>query len=318
MSPNDTGQLAPEMIVPVHPVPPPQEEAHGLVQVARTIPSRTYEFAPDGIHGIARLYSSALGNAERFVYLENQYFWLYPYLTPFALAVKLALPQTESPDMRRNIRKLAEALRRGATVAIVLPDHPNVGRVFTDAGLQRLREEAPEAAREGRIRAFCLATGAEVDGEVAYRPIYVHAKVAIVDDVWATVGSANLNNRGMRDDTEMNVAVLDPELARDLRLLLWAEHLGLVTEDSMLAVSRHLGHQRQRRSLDEQATGAATDLAGDAWGSTVGLRLMVERAEDNLDRFKARRPLVGHLLPYLTAEEARAARICLSTINRAG
>jgi len=187
----------------------------------------------------------------------------------------------------------------------VLPDHPNVGRIFTDAGLQRLREEAPEAAVEGRIRAFCLATGTEIDGAIVYRPIYVHAKVAIVDDQWATVGSANLNNRGMRDDTEMNVAVLDTELAHDLRLLLWAEHLGLITEDSMLAVSRHLGHQRQSRSLDDQATQLLRllqDLLGDP---AEGLRLMIKCAEENLDRFKAGQPLVGHLLPYLTADEAR-------------
>ena len=72
--------------------------------------------------------------------------------------------------MRTNIRKLADALGHGATVAMVLPDHPNVGRLFTDAGLQRLREEAPEAASEGRLRAFCLVTNAEVEGEVAYRP----------------------------------------------------------------------------------------------------------------------------------------------------
>jgi hypothetical protein len=32
--------------------------------------------------------------------------------------------------------------------------------------------------------------------------------------------------------------------------------------------------------------------------------LMVERAQDNLLRYKAKQPLLGHLLPYLTAEEA--------------
>ena len=37
----------------------------------------------------------------------------------------------------------------------------------------------------------------------------------------------------------------------------------------------------------------------------VGLRMMVERAQDNLRRYKARQPLVGHLLPYLKAEEAK-------------
>ena len=36
----------------------------------------------------------------------------------------------------------------------------------------------------------------------------------------------------------------------------------------------------------------------------MGLRLMTEHAQENVRRFKSRQPLVGHLLPYLTAEEA--------------
>jgi hypothetical protein len=32
---------------------------------------------------------------------------------------------------------------------------------------------------------------------------------------------------------------------------------------------------------------------------------MIERAQDNLRRFKAKQPLVGHLLPYLSGEEAK-------------
>ena len=31
---------------------------------------------------------------------------------------------------------------------------------------------------------------------------------------------------------------------------------------------------------------------------------MIERAADNLRRYKEKQPLVGHLLPYLAAEEA--------------
>jgi phosphatidylserine/phosphatidylglycerophosphate/cardiolipin synthase-like enzyme len=299
------GQRSHDMIVPVHPLPPADPEARGQIQVARTIPSRTYEFAPDGIHGIAELYSSALHNAQKYVYLENQYFWLYPYLTPFGVVVKLGIARAESHEMKSNIHKLADALGHGAMVALVLPDHPNVGRLFTDAGLQRLREEAPEATSDGRLRAFCLVTNAEVDGEIAYRPIYVHAKVAIVDDVWSTVGSANLNNRGMHDDTEMNVAVLDSELARNLRLLLWAEHLGLLNEDTMLAVSRHLGHQRQLGHLNERAAEVLESLQTTLGDPARGIQLMVEQAEENLRRFKAKQPLIGHLLPYLTAEEVR-------------
>ncbi len=287
-------------LVPERPLPPALEST-SQVQVARTIPRHTYDFAPeDGIASIAQLYANALGNAQHFVYLENQYFWTHAFYG-------LDRPHlgTDSPDMERNLRELAAALQRGATVAMVLPDHPNVGRAFTDAGLVRLREAAPEAAVQGRIQAFCLAASATVDGEEVYRPIYVHAKVAIIDDLWSTVGSANLNNRGMRDDTELNVATLDSELAHGLRMLLWAEHLELVGEESMLTVARHLGHQRQRRSVDERAEEILQHLEEALGDPLAGLHLMIERAQDNLHRFHAKQPLVGHLLPYVTGEEAR-------------
>src|SRR5205814_5415418 len=57
------------------------------------------------------------------------------------------------------------------------------------------------------------------------RPVYVHAKICIVDDRWLTVGSANLNEHSLFNDTEVNVVVQDPQLARDARLRLWSEHL---------------------------------------------------------------------------------------------
>lgn len=303
-----------ELLVPEHPpapsLPPPatapSDNGSSLVQVARTIPAYTYTFAPEeGIQGIAQLYANAFRNVQQVVYLENQYFWTHAYYSPLAIGVRFHLHASESPEMERNIGELAAALRRGATVALLLPDHPNVGRFFTDAGLNRLRDEAPEAAAGGRIQAFCLAASSEDAGEAVYRPIYVHAKVAIVDDLWSTVGSANLNNRGMRDDTEMNVATLDAELAHGLRLLLWAEHLGLLREESMLTVARHLGHQRQMPAADEQAARLLQSLEETLGDPFVGLHMLSERAWDNLARFKAKQPLVGHLLPYLTGDEAR-------------
>ncbi len=44
---------------------------------------------------------------------------------------------------------------------------------------------------------------------------------------WLTVGSANLNEHSLFNDTEMNVVTHDPPLARETRLRLWAEHLEL-------------------------------------------------------------------------------------------
>jgi phosphatidylserine/phosphatidylglycerophosphate/cardiolipin synthase-like enzyme len=57
----------------------------------------------------------------------------------------------------------------------------------------------------------------------------VHAKVGMVDDRWLTVGSANLNDHSLLNDTELNVVSHDPALARTTRLALWAEHLESTT-----------------------------------------------------------------------------------------
>ena len=272
-----------------------------MVQVARTIPKHTYRFDRDaGIQGIAQQYMNALGNAQHFIYLENQYFWHHSYL-----GIDVPFLGRDSLAMEHIILELAEALRRGVLVALVLPDHPIPGRAHTDAGLIRLHEEAPEAIAQGRLQVFCLGSSTcQEDGE-HYRPIYVHAKVAIVDDVWTTVGSANLSNKGMRDDTEMNVTTLDPELAQGLRLMLWAEHLGLVGEEDLFRLARSLGHQYQRQEDEEQANQVYHYLQETLGDPLVGLSLMSERAQDNLRRYKTRQPLLGHLLPYLMAHEAR-------------
>lgn len=64
--------------------------------------------------------------------------------------------------------------------------------------------------------------------------IFVHAKMTIVDDVFVTIGSANLNRRGFFHDGEINAFAVPQALraaadnpARLLRTRLWAEHLGL-------------------------------------------------------------------------------------------
>ncbi|MGZ6364735.1 MAG: phospholipase D-like domain-containing protein [Ktedonobacteraceae bacterium] len=287
-----------KLLVQEHPSAPPIESA-SLIQIARTIPEHTYSFLPHIIRGISQLYANALSNAQDFIYLENQYFWLHAYY-----GVDIPFLGRDSPEMEHNIRELGTALRRGATVAFVLPDHPNVGRAFTDAALTLLRKEAPEAVYQGRVQAFCLATSTTIGRVEHYRPIYVHAKVAIIDDLWSTVGSANLNNRGMRDDTEMNVAILDPELAQDLRMLLCAEHLGLLSADDFFSIELYLSHHGQIPALDQRPIELLHYIKETIGDPNISLRLMTERAQDNLRRYKAKLPLIGQLLPYLTEEEA--------------
>src|SRR5260370_34536147 len=108
----------------------------------------------------------------------------------------------------------------------------------------------------------------------------------------------------MRDDTEMNVATLDADLACGLRLMLWAEHLGLMSEDDLFTVAQHLGHQQRGQRVDARAAGLVQQLQETLGDPLAGLQLMINCAQENLRRYEAKQPLVGHLLPDLTAEEA--------------
>ena len=174
--------------------------------MVRTIPALTYRFAPAGIYGVAQAYTLAARRAQRFIYLESQYLWLESFV-----GVDVRRIGWRSHHMRALLTELAAAAERGVAIAVVLPDHPNCGRMFTDDSIAWLRQHAPHADAAGRLHFFTLATSAPHPdrGHMRYRPIYVHAKVGIVDDRWATIGSANLNSRGMSHDVEFNVAALD-------------------------------------------------------------------------------------------------------------
>ena len=180
-------------------------------QIVRTIPQATYDFAPRGEFGIFHVYCALLRRAERLIYLENQYLW--------------------APEI---VDTLIEALNRPRTtpfrIVIVLPARAYSGKWDNDRHVEQLRE-----ADNGRniIQVYApYAWGPNLGTQpFSYRPIYVHAKVAVIDDEWLLVGSANLNDRGFVTDSEINALTHDPATARDLRIDLWTEHLGMQREE---------------------------------------------------------------------------------------
>jgi phosphatidylserine/phosphatidylglycerophosphate/cardiolipin synthase-like enzyme len=100
----------------------------------------------------------------------------------------------------------------------VLPAHPNDGADVSRGAVAALIEADDEDRR------FLACTLAARTGPLR-DPVYVHAKVGIVDDRWLTIGSANLNERSMFNDSEVNVVTLDEQVVRETRLRLWEEHL---------------------------------------------------------------------------------------------
>ncbi|RMT60399.1 hypothetical protein ALP44_200000 [Pseudomonas syringae pv. theae] len=57
-----------------------------------------------------------------------------------------------------------------------------------------------------------------------WMPVYIHSKLMIVDDVYTTHGSANINTRSMMVDSELNICHEHPEFSQPLRRRLWDLH----------------------------------------------------------------------------------------------
>ncbi len=181
--------------------PTPQPAGERTVQVVRTIANGMYDRVPRGEFRILEAYTRALRSAQRLIYIENQFLWSSEIVA--ILAEKLRRPPR--PDFR---------------LVLMLPAKPNNGRDDTRGQLGVL-----SGADGGGGRLLAVTVRALSEGRAD--PLYVHAKVAVVDDRWLTVGSANLNSHSLFNDTEMNLVTDDPELARQTRVRLWAEHLQL-------------------------------------------------------------------------------------------
>jgi phosphatidylserine/phosphatidylglycerophosphate/cardiolipin synthase-like enzyme len=169
-------------------------------QIVSTVPEHRYVDAQAGRFRILEAYLRAIRAAERFIYLENQFLWSPEIVA--ALRDKLLHPP--SPDFR---------------LVLLLPSKANSGQDDTQGQLGVL------AAADVHGERFLACTIHARSAGVTSAPVYVHAKVGIVDDQWLTLGSANLNDHSLFNDTEVNVVTCDAALARETRIRLWSEHL---------------------------------------------------------------------------------------------
>jgi len=193
--------------LPAQQPPPPKAGPH-TVQLLRTYPNlsngRDFPFARGGERSVARGYTKAIGLARGLVYVEDQYFWGHDVAEPFIAALR------DRPELR---------------LVVVIPLHPDVdglGRVPELLGRHRAIGDLMAVA-PGRVAAYGIENHAGT-------PVYVHAKVCVIDDVWASVGSDNFNRRSWTHDSELSCVVVDPDYARSLRLTLAAEHLDRLGE----------------------------------------------------------------------------------------
>lgn len=222
------------------------------IAIART--RARYDDRPP-VNEIETLFIDQIAAARRFIYAENQYF---------------------------ASRRIAEAI----AARMAAPDPPEivlVGPLRADGWLEQVAMDATRVRlvraigakdRDNRFRVYTPMTAGGA-------PIYVHAKLTIVDDMILRVGSANMNNRSLGLDSECDL-VLDCRLAQNssacdtiaaLRRRLLAEHLGadeaqvaaeLDRSGSMIATIEALsGEGRGLRPLDVAEPGDAESFIAD-------------------------------------------------------
>jgi hypothetical protein len=203
------------------------------VQLVRTISTHRFDSQPEGEKGILEAYLRAFAAAREFIYLETQYF------TNDAIGDGLV-------DAMRSVP--------GLKVILLLNIEPDVPTYpFKQRRLiTRIRRAiGQKATGPQRFGVFTRWTHESDGPRPRILPVYIHAKVGIVDNTWATVGSANLDglsldsslpsdilnslfNRAEQRAIEVNGVFFDtatpPQNVVDiLRRKLWAEHLGFLT-----------------------------------------------------------------------------------------
>lgn len=201
-------------------LPDPAPTGPHPVQLLRTYGHRLggYPFAPRGERSVARGYAKAIGRAQRLIYLEDQYLWSEQVAAVLAGALRA------HPELR-----LVAVLPHLPDEDGAVSQPPNlVSRVRL---LRQLHRAGP-----GRVGVYGVENHSGT-------PVYVHAKVCVIDDTWATVGSDNFNRRSWTHDSELTAAVVHPDYARDLRQGLAREHLdtteAVPMEEHFDAYARH-------------------------------------------------------------------------------
>jgi phosphatidylserine/phosphatidylglycerophosphate/cardiolipin synthase-like enzyme len=263
----------------------PQPRGSKNVQLLRTYPHRRrgYPFAPDGERSVARGYRKVVDRAHSLIYVEDQYLWSAGIISCFA-----------------------QALRADPTLHLiaVIPHHPDQdGRFSRPPNLVGRQQALDEIRRAGQDRVAVY--GIE---NHAGTPVYVHAKVCVVDDLWASVGSDNVNRRSWTHDSELSCAVLDDELdQREPRVIDRFGH-------GARRYARELRLQLAREHLD-RADGEDADLLDpiSAFTAFADSAVRLQRWHDS--GRSGPRP-AGRLRPYAVPELSRSTRAWASPLYR--
>jgi cardiolipin synthase len=242
-----------------------------------TFPNRTSSPRGESLVQIQRMVApgryadgQAAPGANPFPVIEGERSILEQYEAAIDAARSTIYIETQALPVPTIARRLEAALVRGVQVILLVPAEPEDGvRAARRDPARSALFEATEALdrQSGFMLASLMAPQAAEP-----RPVYVHSKIMLVDDAWATIGSCNLHANSLGGHSELNASVWDAGVVRNLRCRLFAEHLGHDTsglDDRAAALAFREVAERNRRCL-ELHEGSQTGLAFSLEAVTYG------------------------------------------------
>jgi phospholipase D1/2 len=210
---------------------------------------------------IHNAYVMRIATAQRFVYIENQYFMGSSHYWKDVVI---------NPDLRNLIplviteKIISKIEAKEPFIAyIIVPLHPegdpasmgmqamlrwqyNTLRMMYKRIAEAIHQVGGSQLPSDYLVFMCLCNRESPVSGIVYdkmthgaivnrrHMVYVHSKMMIVDDEYAIIGSANVNDRSMRGNRDTEIAVLchsaNPEDVKRFRLSLWFEHFGRMEE----------------------------------------------------------------------------------------
>jgi len=237
------GRDAGPLLFPARLSPPAGEVP---VQITRTVSKGCYR---DG---------TPAPGARPFAIHEGEFSVHDQYLAAISAARRTIYIEDQAIGALRAVGALKQALERGVEVVFLAPGncHPAYAEAKRNPELKPFFELV---ASLDRFPNFTLAAIASHKGPGAYHEVYVHAKIMLVDDAWATIGSTNVAERSFRGDTELNASLWHGDVVRTLRHDLFAEHLGVDTGELGDVDALRLYHARARENTRRRERGEPQD-----------------------------------------------------------
>ncbi len=178
-------------------------------------------------------YLALIRSAEDFIYIENQF-----------LRSGRIIDGLIAQGMSQRKLQIIAVVPVAPDMALTNDDADAAtqhGQFLQDEAIRRLQETLPD-----QFGAFTFKR----DGKPVHQPerdtertlkdiVYVHAKIMIVDDCSALIGSANLNDRSLYSDTETAILWDEPDAIRDLRASLWRHALGEAWQTKQGPITLH-------------------------------------------------------------------------------